>query len=101
MLWSCIVSWFELKFSLRQKDQYEEGLGQASDRIHELFRQQPWREYTTVLLLGHDSVEAIHFPASPGADILRTGLLPLFSKANSKGDGAASAPLAPGMQLLF
>ena len=91
VLWSCLVSIFELKFSLRHKRQYEACAGQVSDRIQEMFRQQPWRKHATALILGRDSVEAFHFPSAFSAKVLRSGKLPLFGKEM----------VSPGMALLF
>ena len=82
--------------SLMSKDQYEEGLGQCSDRIKEIFQQQPWRKNAIVLLFGRESVEAIHFPSqASNGDILRTGQLEIFS-----GKGKKLGP-GPGWELVF
>ena len=91
VLWPCLVSFFELKFSLGHKRQYEACAGQVSDRIQEMFRQQPWRKHATALILGRDSVEAFHFPSAFSTKVLRSGKLPLFGKEM----------VSPGMALLF
>ena len=82
---------FELKFSLRRKGQYEACMGQVSDRIEEIFRQQPRRKHATALILGRESMEVVHFPSNLNANILRSGLLPLFGNET----------IAPGMAMLF
>lgn len=74
-----------------RKGKYEVCLGQVSDRIQEMFRQQPWRKHATALILGRESMEVVHFPSAFNADVLRSGLLPLFGKE----------PIAPGMAMLF
>ena len=95
-LWSCLASFFELKHSIQPKDQYESAVGQTSDRVQIIIKQQPWRKRVVAFVMGRETVEAFSYPGASGGDILKTGALPLFSSLGSAGAGIAS-----GMQLLL
>ena len=99
--WSDVIWLAEVKSSLDDKGQYEEALGQASDRAQMLFQMQPERKWVIVAVLGSSSLEVLRLTRYPDQDrIKRTGLLTL-TEDNKAQDLIGSQAARSLLQLFF
>lgn len=98
--WSDVVWLAQVKTSLNSKEDYEEALGQVSDRAQTLFNMQPERKWVIAALLGSSSMEVLRLPRYSDQDrIKRTGLMPLTGVSSPQ--GLTGAPAARSLLQLI